>query len=601
MWLVAIFSAVSLGLTLPLIGKVLSPKPMALFAEKPAPAVAKEVLPSQIEEIEKIKESFKAKAQKNLLALYEKYTKREVLLFILITLIVATFLKGLFNYLQEYLMTYVGQGVIVDLRNTLYSHISFLSLDYFSKKRSGEIMSRITYDTGAVQSSVTSGLRNLLLQPCYIVIFLGLCFWISWQMTLLFLIVIPLVAFPVTKLGQKIHLLTARGQERMADVYSTLGETISGMNIVQAFSMEREEIKKFKERNRRLFRVIMKWAKRDILISPLTEIFLVIGIALIAWYGCLQVINGIVTLAFFMFFIACMASLVQPFQRLSKVNAEIQQGLAAAERVFRVLDTEPTVKEAEDAKELPRIKESVKFKGINFSYGKEKILKNINLEAKVGEIVALVGPTGVGKTTLVSLIPRFYDPTKGEITIDGKDIRKATLKSLRGQIGIVTQETFLFNDTIRNNIAYGMPEAAKEEIIRAAKAANAHDFIIATEKGYGTIIGERGVKLSGGEKQRLAIARAILKNPPILILDEATSALDSQAERLVQEALDKLMKGRTTFAIAHRLSTIRNADKILVLEKGRIVQRGTHEELLAKGGLYKRLYEMQFRDANRRE
>jgi subfamily B ATP-binding cassette protein MsbA len=599
MWLVAIFSGLTIPMAIALMGKVLSPKPVALF-EVTEPEVKEGVL-LEYEYIVKLQKSWKGKAQEKLIYFYSKYTRKEVLRFILITMVIATFTKGLSSYCQQYLMYYIGQGVVIDLRNDLYRHISTLSLGYFTEKRSGEILSRLTYDTGAVQSSITSGLRNLLLQPCYIIVYLVAAFALHWKMTLVFLCVTPFIALPVAHLGRRIRKLTARSQEKMANVYSGLQETVSGIHIVQAFSMEEKENERFRKENRSLFRTLMKWAKRDVLISPLTELVSVLAIAVIAWYGCTQVIKGAITWPIFAGFILALGMMAQPMKRLSKVNAEIQQGLAAAERIFRVLDTEPTVKESEDAKELLEIKESVEFKGVDFSYEKEEILKDINFEAKVGEIIALVGPTGVGKTTLVNLIPRFYDPTKGRISIDGEVIKNVTLKSLRGQIGIVTQETFLFNDTIRNNIAYGKPEASEEEITKAAKAANAHDFIMATEKEYNTIIGERGVKLSGGQRQRLSIARSILKNPPILILDEATSALDSESERLVQEALDKLMKGRTTFVIAHRLSTVRNADKIIVLEKGRIVQYGTHEKLLTQGGLYKRLYEIQFRDANQRE
>jgi subfamily B ATP-binding cassette protein MsbA len=594
MWLVALFSGFTVTMALPLMGKVLSPKPLALF-EVEGPSIEDEVIPEYIVDL---KEGWKGKLQEQLLYFYDRYTRKEVLLFILTALIIATFAKSVCSYYQEYFMLYIGQGVVIDLRNSLYRHISSLSLGYFTEKRSGEIMSRLTYDTGAVQSCISSGLRNLLLQPCFLIIYLILALATHWKMTLVFLCVVPVIAYPVARLGRRIKKLTARSQEKMANVYSNLQETVSGIHIVQAFSMEEKENQRFREENKSLFRTLMRWARRDVLVSPLTELVSVLGIAVIAWYGCLQVIKGIITWPLFAFFIAVLGMMAQPMKRLSKVNVEIQQGLAAAERIFRVLDTPSVVREPAAAKVLARVKERIQFEDVNFSYEKEEILKKINFEAKVGEIVALVGPTGVGKTTLVNLIPRFYDPTAGKITIDGVDIKEVTFKTLRGRIGIVTQETFLFNDTIKNNIIYGKPTASKEEIIRAAKAANAHDFIMAAKNGYDTRIGERGIKLSGGQKQRLAIARAILKNPPILILDEATSALDSEAERLVQEALDKLMKGRTTFVIAHRLATVRSANKIIVLQDGGIVQTGTHEELLTQGGLYKRLYKMQFRDTD---
>ena len=413
-------------------------------------------------------------------------------------------------------------------------------------------------------------------------------------MTLLSLVIVPLVAYPTARIGKKIRKITTRSQEKMADIYSLLQETISGGHVVRAFSMEDYEIGKFRGENENLFQVIMKSMKRKSGLSPLVDFLANLGGAAVLLYGGWYVLRGDISPERFIFFIAVLAALVPPLTKLSRVNVDIQEGLSAGKRIFRMLDSQPSVKEKEDALPLPQIKEVIRFLEVGFSYGKEKVLKDINLEAKVGEIIAIVGPTGVGKTTLVNLIPRFYDATSGRIEIDNHDIKEVTLKSLRGQMGIVTQETILFNDTVRRNIAYGREDISEKEITAAAEAANAHAFIIKMPEGYDTKIGDRGARLSGGERQRLAIARAILKDPAILILDEATSALDSESERLVQEALDKLMKGRTTFVIAHRLSTVRKADIIAVLDKGEIVEKGRHEELLAKGGVYKKLYEMQF-------
>ncbi|MCK4325500.1 ABC transporter ATP-binding protein [bacterium] len=570
----------------------------------------------------------KAKLGEKLSTFLAKYTRWQLLIVIVIALVVFTFLRGVFSFGREYLMSYVGQGVVKDIRSLLYEKLQFLSLDYFTKERSGTLISRLTNDVGFVHESISGALRSLLQQSILVIIYIATMFiFIPWRLGLLSLIIFPLVAFPVVRIGRRIRRITTRAQEKMADIYSLLQETIFGARIVKAFSMEDYEIGKFGRENRNFFKVTMKSMKRKAGLSPLTEFLATLGGGAVILYGGWHVLRGETSGSLFVFFVLLLGSLVSPFTKLSRVNATIQEGLAAAERIFRVLDSEPSVKEAKDAKEMPLLKRGICFSRVSFSYSigkhktslttensfpiqqksyderseefsceKEKVLRDVNLEVKAGEIMALVGPTGVGKTTLVNFIPRFHDPISGKVEIDGQDIREVTLKSLREQMGIVTQETILFNDTIRNNIAYGKEDISDEEVEEAARAANAHQFITEMPEGYNTKIGDRGMRLSGGEKQRIAIARAVLRNPAILILDEATSALDSESEQLVQTALNNLMKHRTVFVIAHRLSTVRNADRIVVLDKGEIVEAGNHEELMAKGGLYKRLYQMQFRE-----
>lgn len=599
MLMVAVFSGLSLTMIVPLVGKVLSPSEE--IVSDPGPKVSPQV--SANVERPSSKGSYlsrlPAEAKAKMLAwkeyVFVNYSREELLVFILLAFLIFTLLKGLGEFGQGYLMSFIGQGAIIDLRNAMYRRLSFLSVDYFSSERVGEVTSRLTNDLNLVQTSIASGLKNLLFQSCYLGIYLAMIFFIHWKLAFLSLLVAPFMVLPVTRIGRRLRSLSTRAQEKAADVYSTIQETISGIRIVKAFGMENHEIDKFERQNVSLFRTFVKSFKRRAGISPLTEVFATVGLVFIMWYGCKEVIHGVLSLPVFLLFCGVLASLVSPTKKLAEVNAEIQQGLAGAKRIFRLMDTQLTVKEADRAMALPPIKERVVFHKVSFAYGQEEILKDIDLDVRAGQIVALVGSSGVGKTTLVNLIPRFYDPTEGCITIDGYDIEKVKISSLRDQIGMVTQETFLFNDTLRNNTAYGRPDASDEDIVKAARAANAHEFIMATEHGYDTIIGERGVKLSGGERQRIAIARAILKNPPILILDEATSALDTQSEILVQEALNKLMQNRTTFVIAHRLSTVKSADKIVVLDEGRIVQSGTHDKLLAQGGLYKKLYDAQFK------
>jgi len=404
--------------------------------------------------------------------------------------------------------------------------------------------------------------------------------------------VLPMVAMPMIGVGKVLRKLSKRSQEKMADINSLLVETFTGVRIVRAFCAELLEITKFKKQNHDYYRLAMKSIKRMLILGIVTEL-IGVGMALfIIFYSGRQVISGVLSFGAFTLFMATLLSLIRPFKKLSQVNSIMQQALAASNRIYDILEVNPSIKEKEGASELIEFKDGVAFSGVTFGYTEREVLKDINLKAQKGQVVAIVGPSGVGKSTLVDLIPRFYDPQKGKIFIDGKDTRDFTLKSLRQKIGIVTQEIILFNDSIKTNIAYGNPQASMELIKEAARNANAHEFISKLPQGYDTVIGDRGAKLSGGERQRIAIARALLKNPPILILDEATSQLDSESERLVQEALDRLIKGRTVFVIAHRLTTVKNADKIIVLDNGKIIEEGNHGQLLENDGLYKRLYQM---------
>lgn len=512
--------------------------------------------------------------------------------------IVGLFLfKGIFRYFQSYLIRYVGQRVIMDIRDRMYEHYQRLSLDYFAANQTGTMMSRITNDITSMQQSLPLAV-DLIRQPFTLAALIGVAFYQEWRLALFAVLVMPLMIVPFIKFAKRLRRYSKKGQERMGEISSILQEGISGIRVTKAFGMEDYEINRFKEKNRGFFKVIMKAVRINELSTPLNEFLGSIGIAFVIWYGGYQVFNGQSTPGAFFSFLAACALMYGPLKKLNAANATIQDSMAAAERVFHLLDTEPSVKEKEVALTISGVKEGIELKNVSFKYHEDLVLKEVNLKVKVGEVVAIVGESGGGKSTLVSLIPRFYDVTGGAVTIDGVDIRDLTFKSLRGLTGVVSQDTFLFNDTVRNNIAY-LPEResiSSEAIIEAARAANAHDFIVAMPDGYDTVIGERGIRLSGGQRQRLSIARALLKNPPILILDEATSSLDAESEYLVQEALNRLMNGRTTLVIAHRLSTIQHADRIVVLSKGRIVEEGRHEELLRLGGEYSRLYNRQFKD-----
>ncbi len=532
------------------------------------------------------------------LGLAELLLKKDMeMLFLLpIAVILLFLLKGAFDYGQAYLMNFVGLRVVADIRQKLYDHLQSLSLSFFTRTPTGVLISRITNDVNLVQGSVSNAITGLIKDSVTILGLTAVVFYRDWKLGLIAFIIFPVAILPIKEFGKRLRKFSKKGLYRMGALTTFLHETITGNRIVKAFNMEEYEKKRFAEENERYFKIFLKRIRIRALSHPLMELLGGIGIAIIIWIGGYNVVRGEMTPGTFFSFMTALLMLYAPVRNLNKINLEVQEGLAAASRIYELLDTAIEVKEEQEALPLPPISKGIEFKGVTFKYDSTPVLKSITFSVKVGEIVAIVGMSGAGKTSLVNLLPRFYDVDEGQILIDGLDIRKVTLKSLREQIGLVTQQTILFNDTVRNNIAYGSLHRSDQEIQEAAKAAYAHGFIQRLPQGYDTVIGEGGVKLSGGERQRLSIARAILKNAPILILDEATSSLDSDSEAEVQMALDNLMKGRTVFVIAHRLSTIRNAHRILVLSNGEIVEQGTHEALLTMGGEYRRLYDLQFRD-----
>jgi subfamily B ATP-binding cassette protein MsbA len=459
-------------------------------------------------------------------------------------------------------------------------------------------MSRITNDVSMVQGAVTDAVTVLLKDLFTIIGLVGVVFYRDWKLAIIALVVFPLAVYPIVKFGRKLRSYSSRSQSTMGDISTILLETISGNRIVKAFNMEEYEQKRFARENRKLFSIQMKSVRVRAVSHPLMEMLGGLGIACIVFYGGYNVIKGVATPGTFFSFLAALLMLYEPVKRLSGVNNTIQQGLAAASRIFEVLDTVPEIRNKPGAKIITSVSKGIEYRNVAFKYDEDRVLKNINLRVKVGEMIAFVGASGGGKTTLVNLLPRFYDVSSGEILIDGQDIRDISQESLRSMIGIVTQQTILFNDTVRNNIAYGKISEPFGEIVKAAEAAYAHGFIQNLPNGYDTVIVEQGVKLSGGERQRLSIARALIKNAPILILDEATSSLDSESEIEVQKALEYLMQGRTILVIAHRLSTIRKANRIVVIANGVVVEEGTHEELLEKDGEYRKLYLLQFIDSD---
>ena len=499
-------------------------------------------------------------------------------------------IRGAFDYGSNYLMADVGMRAIRRIRDELYEKIVNLSLDFYSKGRTGELISRIMNDVGFIQGGITDVLVDLVKQPFTILFNIPMIFYWGGPLAFYAVVVFPLVIFPIAFLGRKLRKLTRRMQERTADILSVTEEIFTGIRVVKAFNMEQAEVERFKRINKSVFDFLRKTIRVTIVQRPLIEIFGAVGAGLAIWFGYRHL-----PLDRFVAFIGVLIISYEPLKKLSKVNSTIQQSIAAGNRIFEIMDAVPSIQSQPNAVKLEPPIEAVQFRNVSFAYdGRTEVLSEIDLKIRVGEVLAIVGPSGAGKTSLVNLIPRFYDPTRGGIRINEKDLREYDLKSLREQIGIVTQESVLFNTTVMENIAYGRPKATLEEVKEAARAAFADEFIRKLPQGYGMIIGEKGSTLSGGQRQRLCIARALLKNPPILILDEATSQLDTESEREVQRAIDLLMKGRTVFVIAHRLSTVQNADRIVVLEAGRIVQIGNNASLLQEGGIYKRLYDLQF-------
>jgi subfamily B ATP-binding cassette protein MsbA len=519
-------------------------------------------------------------------------------------LVASTVLKGICDYAGTYLVNHAGFGMITDLRDDLYNAILRRSAAFFSQHATGTLLSTIVNDIERVQYAMSTVLSEALQQFFTFVFVAGVVIILGGSLSWILLLFVPIIIYSSRQIGSRVRKTTRHGQDKLAEIQNILHETITGNRIVKAFNTENWEISRFRNAARRLFRANLRSVAAAAISSPLMDIFGMIGVALLLLFGREQIKDGRMTPGIFVAFITAVFSLYNPVRKFALFNNNFQQALGASSEIFKFMDVEDDVREKPRAKVLPRFSSSIRFENVNFAYshedsgeGRHDTLRDINLEVKRGEILAIVGSSGAGKSTLVHLIPRFFDVTAGRLLIDGIDVRDLTLASLREQVGIVTQETVLFNDTVRNNIAYGQPHVPMKEVETAAGAALAHDFISALPAGYDTVIGERGVRLSGGERQRLAIARALLKNAPVLVLDEATSALDSESESLVQSALHNLMSGRTVFVIAHRLSTVRRADRIVVIDSGTISEIGAHEDLMKQLGTYRRLYDLQFTDA----
>ena len=563
----AAFSVVSIGMLAPIIDKIFVPEDTARFD----------------------------------LPVFGSFTMERVraLKFLALFIITVMLLKGLSGFGHTYLMRFISAGVVHDLRTRLYARVLKLSPAFFNLRKTGELLSRFTNDITVIQHTVTEGFAHIIREPVTILGFMGLLFYLHPGLTVVSLLVMPPIALLIKILGEKVRKKTTYAQEKISGVSSIIQETLWGIRVVQAFGMEDYERRRFNSASREFLTASLKSGKYYLMSSPIMEFLGAVGIAIILIYAGYRVMPGAeegLTAGEFIAFLAAVFSMYTPAKNLTRANNMLQQAKAASSRVFELMDEEPDVCEKPDAVSIPRLEKGIEFRDVSFSYdGLTPVLRNINFKAEKGMVVAIVGASGEGKTTLVNLIPRFYDVTGGSVRIDGTDIRDATISSLREQIGLVTQEVVLFNDTVANNISYGNPLISRDRIAEAARAANAENFIKGLRGGYDSVVGERGVSLSGGQRQRIAIARAILKNPAILIFDEATSALDSESENQVQAAMERLMKERTVFVIAHRLSTVKNADRILVLDGGRIAEEGVHGELLDKKGIYNRLYEMQFK------
>lgn len=601
----ALSSGASIGMILPVFDDVLSGREGDRTGRSIGAILSEDVLPLAGSAFERLAgfdldgsvEAFSETGAAARAALREA-PAREALAVVIAFIVVLIVLKNLAAVMQTFFLARVEQGVLFDLRRVLFRHILSLDLDYFARSRTGELLSRMTADVDRLKGAISEAMVNVAKQAILLAVFMSIALMASWKLTLVTLAVLPPSALAIGALGKRLRRKSHRAQEKMADFASVLQETSIGIRVVKAFSMEAFEQRRFDRILRSHARFETTLQRLKALAGPLTEIIGMGASALIFWYGGNEVLGkGSMTQGQFFVFLGAALSMIDPVKDLSKSITRIQAGMASSDRIFAILDEKPAVVESADPVDISGFSDSIVFEGVSFAYDREQVLHGIDLTVRAGEVVALVGPSGAGKSTLADLLPRFIDPTRGRIVLDGVDIRDMRLASLRALIGVVTQETVLFNDTIRNNIAYGHADLPLERVREAAAAASILDFIEELPEGFETIIGERGVTLSGGQRQRLAIARAILKNPAIMVLDEATSSLDTESERQVQRAIETLVSGRTALMIAHRLSTIRRADRIVFLEAGRIVETGTHEELLAAGGRYRKLYDLQFSDA----
>ncbi|MCB2201499.1 ABC transporter ATP-binding protein/permease [bacterium] len=545
--------------------------------------------------LEGIRETLKSWVE----SLVMEETRVDTLFRFCVIILIIVVIRNVFYYLQGFFIAYVQQAVVRDFRNRLFSKYQRLSLEYFHKRRTGEIISRVTNDVVVLNQSIDIGFHQLVTDSVMVLVFLSFVIILSWKLTLLAFVVMPIIFGFIWFVGKKMRKYSEKAQRRMADVNSVLEEAVNNTRIVKAFSMEEFEEKRFFKTTYNYFRQLLRMTRIRHLSLPINDFLTTLAGVVILLYAGTQIIQGTgeMSAGDFMTFIIAMFAMIKPVKNLTSIHVKLQEGMAAASRIFRVLDTPETITSIPGARRIEKFTDKIEYRDVSFSYlPQEPVLQKVSFEVRRGEVVAVVGPSGAGKSTLFDLLPRFYDPQAGGIFVDGNDIRDLELSSLRNLMGIVTQETYLFNDTIRHNIAYGQTDISEEKLIHAARMANADRFISQFDQGYDTIVGNRGVRLSGGQRQRIAIARALLKDPEILIFDEATSSLDTESEALVQEAIDRLMTSRTTLVIAHRLSTVKNANRILVLDAGKIVQRGTHEELVAQDGMYQRLYQMQFRN-----